>query len=92
MELVAVVFHFVGWLAIIVTLWATAPRGNTHDVILTFSNSGGWQSTGLACMIGVVTPVGLLIGYDCSVHMCKLSFATHPAWPEELTETIESNS
>ena len=28
---------------------------------------------GLAALIGMVTPFNVLIGYDCSVHMCKLS-------------------
>ncbi|KAF2102431.1 amino acid transporter-like protein [Rhizodiscina lignyota] len=70
-EIVAVAIHFLGLFGIIIPLWVTADRGNAHDVLLTFTNTGGWQSTGLACMIGVVTPVGLLIGYDCSVHMSE---------------------
>jgi hypothetical protein len=39
--------------------------------LLEFSNNGGWPSTGLSAMIGLTTPLSVLIGYDCSVHMCK---------------------
>jgi hypothetical protein len=32
---------------------------------------GGWDNTGLSSIVGLITVMGLLIGYDCAVHMGK---------------------
>lgn len=63
------VLHIAGLLAIVITLWSMAPHGNGRDTLLHFSSTGGWNSLGLASMIGVVNPIGSLCGYDCCVHM-----------------------
>lgn len=65
------ILHLAGFFAIIIPLWVMAPRANAHDALLVFTNFGGWSSTGLSAMIGLTTPLSVLIGYDCSVHMCK---------------------
>lgn len=65
------IIHVAGLLAIIIPLWVMAPRGDAPQTLLVFTNNGGWSSTGLSAMIGLSSIVGLLIGYDCSVHMCK---------------------
>lgn len=65
------VVHIGGLLAIIITLWATAPRRTAADALLNFTNGGGWSSTGLSSMIGLIAPTAVLVGYDCSVHMSE---------------------
>ena len=60
--------HFAGWAAVIVTLWVTSPRAD-REVLLTFSNGGGWSSAGVSTLIGVLTPLAALCGYDSAVHM-----------------------
>ena len=67
----AVIIHICGIFGVIVPLWCLAPRATAQDALLTFSNNGGWSSTGLSAMIGLTTPVSIWIGYDCSAHMCK---------------------
>jgi len=52
------------------------PRAPARTALLDYQNLGGWDSMGLAALIGMVTPLNVLIGYDCSVHMCR--FQTHP--------------
>jgi choline transport protein len=47
------------------------PRAPARTALLDYQNLGGWDSMGLAALIGMVTPLNVLIGYDCSVHMCK---------------------
>ena len=47
------------------------PRAPVRTALLDYQNLGGWDSMGLAALIGMVTPLNVLIGYDCSVHMCK---------------------
>jgi len=70
-EGIVLILHLAGFFAIIIPLWVMAPRANAHTALLEFSNDGGWSSTGLSAMIGLTTPLSVLIGYDCSVHMCK---------------------
>lgn len=63
--------HLATFVAIVVTLWTTSPRGNTQDVLFTFTNPGGWPNAGVASMVGLITSWGSLMGYDSSVHMSK---------------------
>lgn len=72
-EGIVLVLHLCGIFAIIVPLWVLAPRAAAHTALPEFQNKGGWPTTGLSAMIGLVTPLNVLIGYDCSVHMCKFS-------------------
>ena len=65
------ILHVVGFFAIVITLWVMAPRADAHTALLDFTNNGGWSSNGLSAMIGLLAPMAVLIGYDCSVHMCK---------------------
>jgi hypothetical protein len=46
---------------VIIPLWVTVPRGNVHQTILEFTNSGGWNSDGLSYAIGTVPMIGMLI-------------------------------
>ncbi|KIX04900.1 uncharacterized protein Z518_05771 [Rhinocladiella mackenziei CBS 650.93] len=70
-EGMVLILHFAGFFAITIPLWVMAPRANAHDALLEFTNLGGWPSTGLSAMIGLTTPLSVLIGYDCSVHMSE---------------------
>jgi hypothetical protein len=71
-EGILLILHVSGLFAIIIPLWVTAPHGKARDTLLVFTNNGGWPSTGLSAMTGMSSIVGTLVGYDCSVHMCKL--------------------
>ncbi|KAF2107377.1 amino acid/polyamine transporter I [Lophiotrema nucula] len=70
-EVVALIVHVGGFIAIIATLWAMAPRRSASVALLDFTNLGGWNSTGLSAMIGLLAPMAVLVGYDCSVHMSE---------------------
>lgn len=69
------IVHIGGLFAIIVPLWVLAPRGTVKETLFTFTTTGGWSNLGLASLIGMVNPIGVLIGYDCTVHMCKSFFS-----------------
>ena len=49
--------HIIGWLVIIVTLWALAPKESTSVVFTQFSNRGGWSSIGLSLMVGQISAI-----------------------------------
>ena len=61
--------HWAAWLAIVVTLWVTSPRGKASEVIFTFTDGGGWGSAAGATLVGVLTAWSVFVGYDSSVHM-----------------------
>lgn len=72
----ALILHISGFFAIILPLWIMGPRAKTEVVLFDFINNGGWPNTGLSAMIGLLAPMAILIGYDCSVHMCEFD----PTW------------
>ncbi|KAI5364589.1 Putative amino acid/polyamine transporter I [Septoria linicola] len=65
------VLHVLGLFAIIITLWVLAPTANAKDVFTEFTNAGGWNSDGTAFMVGLLSPIISLIGFDCAVHMAE---------------------
>ena len=72
-EGVVLAVHMLGLFAVILPLWILSPRATANEALFTFTNGGGWPSTGLSAMIGLLTPETSLIGFDCAVHMCAYS-------------------
>ena len=71
-QVVILIVHVIGLIAIIIPLLVMAPSHNTGRVaLLDFYNGGGWPTVGLATMIGLLTPLGSMLGFDCAVHMCR---------------------
>ena len=71
-EGVVFIIHMIGLFAVIVPLWILSPRATATEALLTFTNGGGWSTNGLSAMIGLLTPMASLLGFDCAVHMCAL--------------------
>ncbi|PPJ50565.1 hypothetical protein CBER1_06298 [Cercospora berteroae] len=65
------ILHVLGLFAIIIVLWVLAPTANAKDVFTQFTNAGGWNSDGTSFMVGLLTPIISLIGFDCAVHMAE---------------------
>ncbi|KAK4213058.1 amino acid/polyamine transporter I [Rhypophila decipiens] len=65
------IFHLLGFFAVLVPLWVLAPRGDPQQVFTQFLNLGGWQTDGLSFMVGLLAPVYTLIGADSAVHMAE---------------------
>lgn len=62
------VFHVLGFFAILIPLVYLAPHGSAKDVFVTFINGGGWSSDGLSWFVGIVTSVFAFLGklhQDC---------------------------
>ncbi|KAI7717591.1 amino acid transporter-like protein [Hortaea werneckii] len=70
-ETVILVLHVLGVFAICIPLWILAPKSSASETIVNFTSNGGWQDLRLASTIGVVPMIGMLIGYDCCVHMSE---------------------
>lgn len=65
--------HVVGVFAVVVPLWVLAPRNDSRTAFLHFENGGKWPTMGISFMVGLLTSLGSMLGFDCSVHMCKSS-------------------
>jgi hypothetical protein len=70
-ESIVLVVHLLGFFAVLIPLWVLAPRGSASDVFTQFLNLGGWPTTGLAFMVGLLSPVYTLIGADSAAHMSE---------------------
>lgn len=65
------ILHILGFFAIIIPLWILAPRSSAKAVFTTF-NKGGWSSTGLSCLVGILAPTVSLLGSDAATHMSEV--------------------
>lgn len=70
-EGMVLIIHIVGFFAVLIPLWILAPRNPAEQVFTEFLNLGGWNSNGLAFMVGLLSPVYTLIGADSAVHMSE---------------------
>ena len=61
-EGIILIFHVLGFFAILVPLVYMAPHGTASDVFTTFLNEGGFATQGLSFMVGLVGPVFCLLG------------------------------
>ncbi|CAG8045893.1 unnamed protein product [Penicillium salamii] len=86
------IIHIVGLFAIIIPLWVLAPRNNAHAVFTTFNNGGGWNNSGTATLVGLSTTITSMLGYDCSVHMCKTHWLVSRKLLTEIAEEIKDAS
>jgi choline transport protein len=71
MQNAVMVLHVAGFLAIMVIFWVLSPHVPAREVFLDFDNGGGWQTMGLALMIGQISSVGFLGASDAAAHMSE---------------------
>ncbi|KAK8908822.1 hypothetical protein QC760_003170 [Botrytis cinerea] len=92
-ESVMLALHVFGMLAITIPLWVLTPNlSHASDVLLTFTNEGGWPSKGLSAMIGLTVPFGALVGFDCSIHMSEEIQDASIAIPRAIMWSIAPNA
>ncbi|KAK5163867.1 uncharacterized protein LTR77_010261 [Saxophila tyrrhenica] len=85
------VIHIVGFFAIVGTLWGTTTPSNARAVLLQFYNGGNWPTTGLSSMIGLIAPMAVLVGYDCSVHMSEETQDASSTLPKAIMGSVLLN-
>lgn len=73
-EAVILIFYILGLLAFIIPYLAMAPSRNTgHVALLDFYNEGDWPTVDLTILIGLLTLLGSMLGFDCAVHSQRRS-------------------
>ena len=70
-EGMVLILHLLGFFGVLIPLWVLSPLNSASDVFGTFTNLGGWSTTGLSFMVGLLTPVYTLLGADSAVHMSE---------------------
>jgi hypothetical protein len=73
-EILFIFCHILG-VVIFIPLWTLSTRrpGLGGSPLFEFYNPNGWISNGVATWVGSVAPITALVGFDCSVHMGKLT-------------------
>ncbi|PWY72726.1 GABA permease [Aspergillus eucalypticola CBS 122712] len=70
-EAFILILHVAGFFIVIIPLWVLAPIKDAKSVFTQFTNGGDWDSNGTATMVGLITAITAMIGYDCTVHMSE---------------------
>ncbi|MCJ1286079.1 hypothetical protein MMC26_005421 [Xylographa opegraphella] len=70
-EGIVLILHIAGFFAIILPLWILGPRSSSQEVWTTFEDAGAWGNTGLACLVGIISPVVSMLGSDAATHMSE---------------------
>ncbi|KAK5726509.1 hypothetical protein LTR17_012632 [Elasticomyces elasticus] len=70
LEYVVLAIHLLGFLCILIPLWALSTRSPSTEVWTSF-NDPGWGNQGLSTLIGIVASVAPLLGADAAAHMAE---------------------
>jgi len=86
------VLHVLGAFAIIITLWVLAPTADAKTVWTEFTNAGAWNSDGTATMVGLLSTIISMIGFDCVVHMSEEVKDAGSTLPKALLWSVAFNA
>jgi choline transport protein len=83
--------HLAGFVAILVPLWVLAPRTPSCEIWTNFMDANDWGSIGVACLIGLITNSGALVGGDAAAHMAEEVKSASKILPRAMIWTISVN-
>jgi choline transport protein len=90
-EGLVLIIQIFGFIAIVVTLWAMAPRNSVQYTLVDLQNNGGWDNLGVTFLVGMITPLYSLLGADGVVHMCEEIKDTAVVTPKAIMAAIGLN-
>ncbi|KAI7509426.1 amino acid transporter-like protein [Hortaea werneckii] len=91
-EGVLLVLHLCGVFVVVIPLWVMAAQRPVNTALFDYTNVGGWDTTGLAALVGMVTPLNVLIGYDCTVHMAEELHDASITLPKVIMWSVAPNA
>jgi amino acid transporter len=65
------VLHISGFVAIMAVLGALSPKSTAQFVFTEFTNSSGWKSDGVSWLVGLLSTVYPMLGYDAAAHVSE---------------------
>ncbi|KAJ5727176.1 hypothetical protein N7493_004996 [Penicillium malachiteum] len=91
-EIVILVLHLAGFIAITATLLAMSPKRSARFVFQTSLNEGGWPSQGLSYCVGFIGNIATFVGADASVHMAEEVANAAVVIPQAIITAMGLNS
>ncbi|KAL1605385.1 hypothetical protein SLS60_004933 [Paraconiothyrium brasiliense] len=65
------IIHLVGLVVIMIVLGVLSDKNTSHFVFLEVTNSSGWQNDGVSWLVGLLSTVYPLLGYDAACHLSE---------------------
>ncbi|KAM3075567.1 hypothetical protein ACMFMG_007706 [Clarireedia jacksonii] len=65
------VLHIAGFVAIVAVLGAMAPKHDAYFVFVKVTNTSGWENDGVSWLVGLLSAVYPLLGYDAACHLAE---------------------
>ncbi|CAD6442152.1 0253d708-9c43-4fb6-a098-87eff587cd46 [Sclerotinia trifoliorum] len=65
------VLHITGLVAVMMVLGVMAPKHSAHFVFVQVTNTSGWQDGGASWLVGLLSAVYPLPGYDAACHLAE---------------------
>ncbi|KAH9826561.1 Amino acid permease [Teratosphaeria destructans] len=84
-EGIVILLNIFGFMAVLVVLWVMAPRGGPETV--TAFETNGWDSVGLSCLVGLSSPIFVLIGADAQCHLSEELYNAAYVLPRAMVAT-----
>lgn len=91
-EIAILVLHLSGFVAIMATLLALAPKKSADFVFHTSLNEGGWPTQGLSYCVGFIGNIATFVGADASVHMAEEVSNAATVIPQAIITGMSLNS
>ncbi|KAG8623576.1 hypothetical protein KVT40_008552 [Elsinoe batatas] len=91
LEGIVIILHIFGFFAVFVVLWIMGPRAPASQVFTQFEDNAGWGSIGLACLVGISSPVITLVGADSSCHLSEELINASWVLPRAMIATAITN-
>ncbi|KAF2689666.1 amino acid transporter [Lentithecium fluviatile CBS 122367] len=70
-NLMSGVLHIIGFLVIFITLGAMGEKNTARFVFVEVTNSSSWSNGGISWLVGLLSAVYPLIGYDAACHLAE---------------------
>ncbi|KAJ4377605.1 hypothetical protein N0V83_000432 [Neocucurbitaria cava] len=70
-NLLAGILHVAGFFAVLIVLGVMAPKNTASFVFTEVSNSSGWSSDGVSWLVGLLSAVYPVLGYDAACHLAE---------------------
>lgn len=70
-NLLSGVLHITGFLVILIVLGVMGEKNTPHFVFLEATNSSGWSNDGVSWLVGLLSAVYPLLGYDAACHLAE---------------------
>lgn len=71
MEIIVLVLHVAAFFAFLILVWVTVKKASAEEVFTSWSNGGGWSTTGVSSLVGLFNPLWCFIGPDAGAHMSE---------------------